>query len=74
MFDVVLVYIFNAKIVDDESEGDIMGFMTEETFGVLGFDLGMFCEIGDEVVVSNFVRLLKAVPSSFDLCVNVSIN
>ena len=52
MIDIVLVYICNAKIVDDESEGDIMGFMTKDTLGVPGFDVVMFCEIGDKVVVS----------------------
>ena len=53
MIDIIFVYIFDAKIVDDEHERDITGFVTEETFGVLGFDIVGFCEIGDEVVVSD---------------------
>ena len=43
MIDVVLVDIFDAKIVDDERERDFSGLVTEETFGVLGLDVVVFC-------------------------------
>jgi len=53
MIDIGPIYIFDAIIVDDERERDFSGLVTEETFGMLDFDVAMLCEMGDEVVVSN---------------------
>ena len=53
MINIVFVYIFDAKIMDDLRERNISGFVTEEAFGVFGFDIVMFCEMFDETIVSD---------------------
>ena len=51
MIDTGFVYIVDAKVVDDKREQDISGFVTEQTFGVFSFDIVVFCEMFDKVVV-----------------------
>ena len=53
MIDIIFVNLFDAKIVNDKREWDISGFVTEETFGVFGFEIVMFCDMFDEIVVSD---------------------
>ena len=52
MIDVVFVDIFDAEIVDYERARDVSGLVAEKAFGVFGFDVVVFCQMGDKVVVS----------------------
>ena len=57
VFDVVLIYIFDAIIVHDEREWDFSGLVAEKAFAVFDFDVVVFRKMGDEVVVRNASRI-----------------
>ena len=74
MIDIGFVDVLDAVIVDDQGERDLTGFVTEETFGVFGFDIIVLGEMFDEVVMSNESTLFYAVLSGVDLCVDRRIH
>jgi len=75
MIDVVLVDIFDAEIVDDKCERDFSCLVSEKAFGVFGvfgvfsFDVAVFCQMTDEVVMRYESAMLYAVPGFVDLCI-----
>ena len=72
VFDVFFAFVFDAKIVNDEGEGDVARFMAEEAIGVR-----LVVAVGGkafaEVVVGDLSCLFEAVPCFGDAGVDVSV-
>ena len=66
---VVLVDIFYVEIVDAERERDFSCLVSEKSFGVFSFDVAVFCQMTDEVVMRYESAMLYAVPGFVDLCI-----
>ena len=52
MEDVVVVGIFDSKIIDNQGERNVTGDMFEEAIGDTSTDVPVFFQMLDEVVVS----------------------
>ena len=77
VFDVLTVLIFDAKVINNESEGDVTGFVFEEAVGA-GLMVSVLLELFAEVIVGDFAGFLESVPglahfSAAASFVNVSV-
>ena len=57
MFGMFFANILDAKVVDNQTEGDGSGLMGEETWNTLGLDVSRGFQVLDEAVVSQDASL-----------------
>ena len=73
MINIVFVCVFDTKVVNHKSEGDVPCFMEKDTFGVWGFVVAKFFQVCNEIVMSKFSGLFEAVPHLLDSCIDIAL-
>ena len=58
MVDILLVGVFDAKVVHNKCERDVAKFVYEHTISVFSLDIIMFVEVFDQVIVGDLPCLL----------------
>ena len=71
--DMIFGGVFDAKVVNNKSEGDVSHDVFEESQGV-GFDINILFEMGNQVIMGNFSSFLQSIPHTFYCSINIAIN
>ena len=65
--------VFDAKVIDDEAEGDGARCVLEEAWDALGLDVAMSGKVGNKLVVGNAAGLGKAIHAFSDFNVDKAL-
>lgn len=72
--EILVLRVLDSEVVNNKGEGDFAGLVEEKSFGVGRFDVAVFAEMLDEVVVGNFAGLFESIPRLFNFRINKTID
>jgi len=65
---VLVAFVLDAEVVNDQSEGDGTGVVSEEASSGRGEVIAGCCKVCDEAVLGKFASVREAVDAFADLC------
>ena len=66
MVNILNICVFDTKIIDHQGEGDGLGGVNEEAFGVFGFSVTKLCQMLGQILVGYATGFFEAIPRLVD--------